>query len=140
MPRTKRTRAEKEIKATLARVAPEEVAGILETAIEESIPRAQERLDKSALPGQTVNGLKKPWTFEAIKKIFPIVSFIPEETICLTWNGVRQQCYSGVEMHTPKCFYDIYLRYRSETRKAAGALPRDMGFEVTIGIGAGALN
>ena len=66
-------------------------------------------------------------------KRFPIVDFVPDETIPLTWNGVKVQAHSGIEMHVPKPFYDLYNRHKREL------LPKKAPFGVLVELGAGAL-
>lgn len=90
------------------------------------------------VPGKVVKGQKTIWTYGDMVERFPIVSFVPDETIPLTWNGVKVQAYSGIEMHVPKPFYDIYRQHKSEQMKSAKSLP-DLGFESIVQLGAGAL-
>jgi hypothetical protein len=44
---------------------------------------------------------------------FPTVTFTPEETVPLTFNGVTVQAHAGVPMTVQKCFKEIYDKKRS---------------------------
>ncbi|KKL71581.1 hypothetical protein LCGC14_2093520 [marine sediment metagenome] len=60
------------------------------------------------VPGLTIGATKTTYNYQDLVRMFPIVSFIPEETIPLTFQGVKVQAYVGIEMHVPKCFKDIF--------------------------------
>jgi len=85
------------------------------------------------VPGLTIGATKTTYNYQDLVRMFPIVSFIPEETIPLTFQGVKVQAYVGIEMHVPKCFKDIYDNHRKEKRqiqktlKEAGILDLGVG-------------
>lgn len=89
------------------------------------------------VPGKKVKGQKTPWTYKDMCERFEIVAFIPDETIPLNWNGVKVQAFSGIEMHVPKPFYELYNSHKAALRPqkappgivvelGAGALPNEM--------------
>ena len=86
-------------------------------------------------PGAIIGDTKVSWTWADMIKRFPIKSFIPDETVLLTWNGVPVQCYNGIEMHVPEPFYTLYNRHRDEQRKHTDDL-RFLGIDVQKGVGA----
>lgn len=56
------------------------------------------------------------------------VTFIPEETVPVSWNGVEVLLTRGVEIEVPKFHYDVYQQSRRDTiaafRNAQGSLER----------------
>ena len=84
------------------------------------------------VPGRIVRGEKTSWTYQDMVKRFPIVSFIPDDTIPLTWNGVKVQAITGLEMHVPKPFYEIYQRRKASMR------PQKAPPGIIVELGAGA--
>jgi hypothetical protein len=44
---------------------------------------------------------------------FPTVTFTPEETVPLTFQGRTVQAYAGVPLTCPSCFKEIYDKKRS---------------------------
>lgn len=99
-------------------VSPEEAKEVLEEIAEEVEKRVQET-PKERIPGATVGGSKTAYGYGDLVRMFPIVTFIPEETILLTYQGVPVQAYNGVEMHVPECFKKIYDNHRKELREHA---------------------
>ena len=133
MTTTRAKRVKKSVKRDLTRiVAPEEAVEVIEE-IKQELETKVEETPKGRVPGLTIGGSKTTYTYQDLVKIFPVVSFIPEETIRLTYQGVPVQAFSGIEMHVPKCFKDIYDRHRFELRqhsknvKEAGLLDLGVG-------------
>jgi len=85
------------------------------------------------VPGKTVKGVKTMWTYQDLCNRFSMVSFIPDETIPLTYNGVKVWAFAGIEMKVPKPFQNIYEQHKAELR------PRKPMDGITIDLGAGAL-
>jgi hypothetical protein len=130
-------RAKRNIKRSLKLVPKEE----LERVVEEVNSEADDELDivpEGKRPGDVVNGYKVPWTYEVMVKEFPIVTFTPEETIPLTWNGVKVQAYAQIEMHVPEPFKMIYDNHRREIGRKPSQTFKD-GFINMIELGIGAL-
>ena len=84
-------------------------------------------------PGKTVRGTKTAWTYNDMLERFPVVSFIPDETLPLTYQGVKHYCHAGIESHVPKPFYDIYNRRKRELQ------PKNPPPGILVELGAGAL-
>jgi hypothetical protein len=138
MPTTKlrKARADKGIKRALRKMAPEDALAILknqEETAEEQIVETKERV-----PGQVVGGLKTSWTRKDIETRFPIVEFLSEENIVITWNGVPYQLLQGATHYLPSVIRDAYLNHRRELRTSK-TLPEDRGFTNIIDLGTGAL-
>lgn len=85
------------------------------------------------VPGKVVKGIKTIWTYNDMCARFPIVDFIPDETLPIIWNGVKVQAISGIEMHVPKPFCDIYKQRMARLRQKIN-IPG-----VVVELGAGAL-
>jgi len=126
-------RVKKSVKRDLTRIiAPKEAVEVIKE-IKEELETKVEETPKGRVPGLTVGGTKTTYTYQDLVNIFPIVSFIPEETVPLTYQGVRVQAYYGVEMHVPKCFKDVYdhsrfeQRQRTKTVQEAGLLDLGVG-------------
>lgn len=102
--------------------------------LREYLAKHQKEQPTERIPGRTVRGIKTAWSYSDMVKRFPISSFVPEETIPLTWNGVTVQAYSGIEMHAPKPFYDLYREHRKRLGEGSKNLPD--GFIIDLGAGA----
>ncbi len=130
-------RVKRQIKRSLKLVPKEE----LEKVVAEVVAEADEAIDsipEGAKPGDVINGYKVAWTWSEMLKQFPIVTFTPEETIPLTWNGVKVQALAQIEMHVPQPFKMIYDQHRRELGKQTKIVGRE-GFDSTTSLGAGAL-
>ena len=139
MPQTKE-RVKRRVKKALKRTVSPEVA---QDILEELADTAEDSLidEEGALvrmPGKVVGGTKTTWTYQDLVKMFPIVTFLPDETILLTFNGVSVQAIANLEMHVPKCFLDIFQRHKRELQSSGKALP-ERGYISEIGLGLGAL-
>jgi len=132
-------RIKRRVKRSLKQVPKEELQKVVEEVIDEADSELDEIVfPKGAQPGDVINGFKVGWTESELNKRFPIVKFIPEETIPITWNGIRYQCFAQVEMHVPEPVKEIYDRHRREQARATVNLEAD-GFVPIINLGAGAL-
>ena len=138
MPRQKKERVKRTVKRAVGRArTPEEAQEVIEAITQELQTQVEEEVS-GRVPGKTVHGVKTPWTYSDLCKVFPIVSFTPDETIGLTFNGVRVQAIQDIAMHVPRCFMDIYLAHKTGSRISAKSLP-DSGFQTIVELGAGAL-
>jgi|GEM_PF-4803148 len=59
----------------------------------------------------------REWTERDLAE-FEYVTFIPRETIPITWNGITIQLGDDVECRIPKPFYNIYLEHRKAQKQA----------------------
>lgn len=110
--------------------------------VDEIVDKAEERVEQEPeqrVPGLAVGDTKTSYTYQDLCSMFPIVSFIPEETIPLTYNGVRVQALQGVEIHVPQCFKRLYDQHRRELRRKPSISDGGQGYVPIIGIGDGAL-
>jgi len=130
-------RVKRSVKRSLKLVPKEELEKVVEEVVSET-DEALEVIPEGAKPGDVVNGFKVAWTYDQMLKNFPIVTFTPEETVPLTWNGVKVQALAMVEMHVPEPFKEIYDRHRREINKRLTLNNRE-GLITEIGIGLGAL-
>lgn len=127
----RKVRVKRKVKRNLAlAMNPQDAKEIVaELAAEvETLPEQVERV-----PGATIDGNKVIWTYNAMCEKFPVVPFIPEETIPLTWNGVRVMAVNTVEMHVPKPFYDLYMKHRRGVN-IKQALPAGITLEQGAGL------
>ena len=86
--------------------------------------------------GTIRHGNKVTPTYTSLCKQFPIVSFTPEETVPLNYQGVRFQALAGVECHVPKCFKDIYDNHRRlSARSRVNKELANMGINIDEGVG-----
>ncbi len=103
---------------TIKRKAVEAVTELAEVLAEEAKSVGEPRT-----PGATVRGGKVPWTRGDIERTFPMVTFMPEETVPVSWNGVRYQLLEGIEATVPSCIKGIYDDYRRRVRSIGRDLP-----------------
>uniref|UniRef100_A0A6M3IHM4 Uncharacterized protein n=1 Tax=viral metagenome TaxID=1070528 RepID=A0A6M3IHM4_9ZZZZ len=87
------------------------------------------------IPGSIKGDTKVIYTEEDLLRMFPLVTFTPEETLPLTFQGIRVQALAGVEFTVPKCFKDIYDRSRRPKTAMKKELA-DMGIKIDEGAGA----
>lgn len=121
MPKTKRQ---------IQEAAKEAVNQLVETTILEQEEESAERI-----PGRVIKGTKTPWTRKDVDNAFPLCTFTPDETLPVTYNGVRYQLISGLEMLAPSIIRDIYLDSRKRRMEAAKNM-RMLGVTVDPGVGA----
>ena len=90
---------------------------------------------RERIPGRKVRGQKDVWTWRDILERFKddYTAIIPDETIPLTWNGVKIQLISGIETHLPKPFYELWKAHKAALRP--GKVPPG----IVVEYGAGAL-
>ncbi len=96
------------------------------------VTKYQARDEESRQPGKVIDGKKIPWTMKDMEARFPMVNFVPDETVPLTWNGVKVYAIAGIEIHAPKPFYDIWNHRKAELMKS----PNFPGIQVEAGAGA----
>ena len=139
MPRQKQARVKRTVKRVIGRARTAvEATEIIEEIKQELEPQVKEEASGERVPGKIVHGMKTPWTYSDLCKVFPIVTFTPDESMPLTWGGVRVQALQDIEMHVPRCFRDIYLANKQGSRISAKTLP-ESGFQSIVELGAGAL-
>ena len=83
----------------------------------DSVVKEQEEIQATRIPGRVVRGTKTPWTRGDVDRAFPPVTFTPEETIPVTYNGVRYLLIADVECCVPSCIKDIYDNHRKAVRR-----------------------
>ena len=130
-------RVKRQVKRSLKLVPREELERVVEEVASET-EAVIDAVPEGSKPGDVVNGYKVAWTWSEMLKQFPVVTFTPEETIPLTWNGVKVQALAQTEMHVPQPFKMIYDQHRREMGKAASLSDRGEYIN-TIALGAGAL-
>ena len=131
----KNARVKREVKRTLRKArTPEDVTEVL-SEIKGEIEERAEVTPKERIPGMVVGGAKVPYTFKYLCKIFPMVQFTPEETVGLTYQGVRVQALSGRELTVPLCYKTIYDQHRHPK----GNLEELKSLGINVELGAGAL-
>ena len=106
------------------------------TELQAEVAKKVEVSQKERAPGMTVGGTKVGFTYNDLCNMFPIVSFTPRETVLLTFQGVPVQAISGVEMHVPKCFEDMYRRRERAQDKPDLRELKARGIDVALGAGA----
>ena len=135
------TRRKERVKRTISRelkhVSPSEAQEIV-TELKPELKAKAKSQPVERVPGLTIAGSKTTYTYRDLCEMFPIVSFIPEETIPLTFQGVSVQAIEGLEMHVPECYKRIYDNHRKALREAGKSLI-SMGYPTIIELGAWAL-
>jgi len=116
---------------------PVQAEEIIEELRKEIAPKAEAHPGEN-VPGITYGGTKKGYSYQNLLEMFPVVTFTPERTVGLTFQGVRVQAIGGTEMHVPSCFKKIYDESRRRQMEAQG-LTIDRGYITTVALGAGAL-
>ena len=104
-----------------------------------SITPALDTAKEALRPGEHIESdRKKSWTYKDMEQ-FPRVQFMSEETVLVTWNGLRYQLITGAVHDLPLPIRDAYFNHRKELRDAGKSLPTDTGFVTEVFLGAGAL-
>jgi len=141
--------ARKQVARELKKLTKEETKAIVEDLSEEVEAKIANE-PQGRRPGMTIGTDKVAWTVKDIRDLkdehgnqqFPDVTFIPERTIPLTWNGIRVQAIAGRELKVPKCFKDIYdrsIRVSIEAPQEDERALKERGYEAIARAGAGAL-
>ena len=129
-------RVKRRVKQELKRARSPEVVREVLQELERVAAVAVTEKQEGKVPGQTRAGTKTSYTYQDLCLMFPIVSFAPDETILLTFNGVAVQAFSGVEMHVPKCFQDVYRSHQRATRDSLKDLRNErLGLDIVPGGG-----
>lgn len=81
--------------------------------------------------------VKTPWTRPLVDKAFSKVSFIPEVTTSLTWQGVKVDVFEGDEVSIPQPHYDIYKRLIKGLHKGKASTIIVEGQAIMVQHGAG---
>ncbi len=119
--KVKATRVKRKVERDLKRVrTPEEAMEIAERASEVARQRVLDE-PETRVPGLTIAGAKTSWTKRDLEEKFPLVTWTPEETIPLCFNGVHYQAFMGFEWVTPSCIKSIYDNHR-KVKMQQGAL------------------
>lgn len=120
---------------TKRQIAEREKATIEEMAVV-AAAKARINADQGRVPGKVVDGTKTPWQRSDVEKAFPEkVRFVPDETIPVTYNGVRYQLIADVECLVPSCIKAIYDDYKRRKR-AVGKSLASLGIDTMAGAGA----
>ena len=114
-------------------------------ALEIAFNEAEEEFYGDKPPGTIVdlhkpNARKIPYTRAWLEKNYPMVSFIPDETVPVNWNGIKYQLISGEEINVPlpiKGIYDDTRRLQS--RMGRNRFVTQTGDVISVSPGAGAL-
>ena len=110
-------RIKRRIKQDLRRAkTPMAAKEVLDELVEETEVKIEAE-PEGRKPGLTRGSSKTTYTYPDLCDMFPTVSFTPEETIPLTFQGVKVQAYDGIEMHVPRCFKTIYDHHRKELKQ-----------------------
>jgi len=80
---------------------------------------------------------KVPWTYKDMKQ-FPEVTFTPEETIKIIYNGLLYQLVADRETIVPSVIKGLYDDHRKAMRKQSDTIMTNFGV-VKVSAGAGAL-
>lgn len=129
-----KARTVRRVKQDLRRAKSPEIAQSVLKELTPEIDKQVEAVVEGRRPGMKINGNKTPWTEKDLNEMFEIVKFTPVETIPVGYNGVRYQCYAGIEMHVPSVVKEGYDRYMK--RKS---LPTPPPPGIEVGLGAGGL-
>jgi hypothetical protein len=122
MPKTKRQKKE-ELKEAVS-------ALVLDATME-----VVEEEDTERRPGKVIRGVKTPWTKKDVEAIFPPVTFIPDENIPVTYNGVRYQLFADIETTVPSIIKQIYDDYKAAKRRQGKGVMTSTGFAPVLGQG-----
>jgi hypothetical protein len=95
----------------LKKEATEAVSELLQSVVEQKEAESGERV-----PGGTIRGSKIPWTRGDVERRFPKVTFVPEESIPVTFNGITYQLREGEDNTVPSCIKVIYDDHRKRER------------------------
>ena len=73
-------------------------------------------------PGQIANRgtlaeREREWSYRDMGQ-FPAKTFIPDETVPVTWNGLMYQLRSGEEVTVPEPIYNVYRDHKKAQRMA----------------------
>ena len=68
---------------------------------------------------------KVPWTHKKCEEAFGIVEYTPDETLPVTYNGVRVMCFAGLPMLMPGCHKAI-LERRKQKKQSGQRGNRDL--------------
>ena len=135
MSRARAKRVKKQLERTIKSVPVSDLKQI----VEEISSGADERIQNESgdrQPGRIVDGQKTIYTYADLVHMFPLVKFTPEETIPLSFNGVRVQAFNGIEMTVPQCYKDIYDQHKRELRKSPRLPVEGYVNEIALGVGA----
>lgn len=114
----------------------EEVKKAMEEVAEEVIEEVASESMQDKPPGTIVDrgkpsARKVPWTRGYLKTAFPQVTFVPEETIPITVQGITFQLIADQEVTVPSVVRGIY----DDHRKAMRRHPVIPGVNVNLGYG-----
>lgn len=82
---------------------------------------------------------KVPWKFSDMEKMYPSVTFTPEETIPITVHGLKYQLIADQPISVPSIVKDIYDDHRKAGRSSPKVFVSSAGDVVGITPGAGPL-
>ena len=124
------------IKGEVKKVAEEmdnktqEAIQVIAEAIKTEVEEVQERR-----PGLKIKGYKVPWTYGDVEKAFEKVTFIPDETIVITWNQLSWQLKDNEEITVPSIVKQEWDKHKREVRAAGRGALTSYGWTPVIGVG-----
>ncbi len=90
-------------------------------------------------PGRHIGGEKIAWKESDLLERWPVVAFVPSETLPISFNGIRYQMIAGRECHVPSVIVRQYNdRVKAKTDPAKDLL-QGTGFNTVVELGAGPL-
>ena len=111
------------------------VEDVLQEVVKED---ATERIPGMILDAGKLTTHKLPYKRSDLERIYPMLTFTPEETIPITLQGITYQLEADKPITVPSAIKDIYDNYRKSRRQSAGVLMTAYG-PVNVQPGVGAL-
>ena len=109
----------------------------LKEAIEvqdDPIPVNRKPGEKYRVGGKT---FKVPWTKKDVEEIYPLVEFIPEETLKMVYQGLGYQLIADRVCKVPSIIRELYVEKRKKERELGrGVYLADGSFEPVRATGA----
>ena len=116
-------------KDEMARAVAEAISAGIEKVLEEPvIPR---------VPGAVIGATKVPYSRRDIERVYqPMVTFIPEENIPVTVQGVQYDLYADREITVPYIVKNIYEEHKKAERARGRGVTLSSGEYVPVtGVG-----
>ncbi len=111
---------------------------LLEAALEDA-EDVEIAVEEDNRPGRHIGGEKVAWQESDLLERWDVVSFMPAETVPISFNGIRYQLIAGQEMHVPEVIVRLYNEHvRAKVNPSDGVF-KDTGFQTIVQLGAGPL-
>ena len=104
---------------------------VIAEAIKTEVEEVQERR-----PGMKIKGYKVPFTYDWVNKTFAKVTFIPDETVVITWQGLSWQLRENEEVTVPSIVKQEFDKHKKAIRNASKGVSTSYGYSPVIGVGA----